>query len=237
MLRPRTPACSAIMAIAATFSLLAVMAVPALMPPASHAADFSAGAQMGYIGGGGALVQGEVASFASNFPLSLRLSASLASREPGVATDARRIFINDATNGTPTESGRLSAFSMDLIYPLKATERSGFYVFAGPRYSSFTGNFQFIGGNEDFDITSSGWGAGLGLEGRFQMGMATQFVIGGGGDYYPSYTLTGHDTSYSPDGETINGRDDYTYDNADDAVNQPKWAWRLTLGVNYLFGR
>jgi hypothetical protein len=153
-----------------------------------------------------------------------------------MAADARRIFINDATNGTPTESGSMVAFGLDLVYPLKASQRSGLYAFAGPRYGSFTGNFKFVGGNEDFDITSNGWGAGLGLEGRFQMGMATQFVIGGGGDYFPDSTLSGHDTAYAPDGEIINGRGDYTYGAADEAVNQPKWEWRLTLGVNYLFG-
>jgi hypothetical protein len=28
----------------------------------------------------------------------------------------------------------------------------------GPRYSTFNGNFKYVGGNEDFDIKSKQWG-------------------------------------------------------------------------------
>ena len=99
----------------------------------------------------------------------------------------------------------------------------------------FTGNFVFIGGNEDCDITSNQWGLGLGLKAYFEMSNRFDFVTSVGFDYFFSNTLSGHDTEYSPDGENVNGRNDYTFDDADDAINQPKLQPRLMVGVNYHF--
>jgi hypothetical protein len=64
----------------------------------------------------------------------------------------------------------------------------------------------------------------------------TDFVMGGGFDYFTKGTMTGHDTSYSPDGDPVNGREDYVYQDADDSINQPEWVLRAMLGVNYRFG-
>jgi hypothetical protein len=105
----------------------------------------------------------------------------------------------------------------------------------GPRYAMFTGNFNFIGGNEDFDITSRQWGFGIGLEGDFAMGPRTDFVILGGVEWFADGDLEGHDTVYAPDGETVNGRADYTFDDADAAVNQPQFEFRLMLGIQRQF--
>ena len=109
------------------------------------------------------------------------------------------------------------------------------YVFAGVRNSMFTANFRFIGGNEDFDVTSNQWGVGAGLRTAFPISRNVSFVMSGGLDWYLSSTLTGHDTSYSPDGESVNGRNDYTFTDADEAVNQPKLHPVGMIGISYSF--
>jgi len=112
-----------------------------------------------------------------------------------------------------------------------------FFLAAGPRYSFHTSNFNFIGGNENFDVTSKQWGLGLGAGGAFPMGSKAGFVMSGGADYYFEGALEGHDTAYSPDGEDINGRNDYTFADAQEAINQPVLIFRLMIGVSYYFGR
>ena len=99
-----------------------------------------------------------------------------------------------------------------------------------------TANFKFIGGNEDFDVTSNQWGLGIGLEGYFNITQNLQFVLAGGVDYFFAATLSGHDTKYSPDGDDVNPRNDYTYDDADDAINQLSWEPRAIIGLSYWFG-
>lgn len=58
----------------------------------------------------------------------------------------------------------------------------------------------------------------------------------GGLDYFIASTLTGHDTSYGPDGDGVNERDGCTWDDANEAINQPGLEPRLLAGVNYRFG-
>ena len=45
--------------------------------------------------------------------------------------------------------------------------------------------------------------------------------------------MTGHDTTYSPDGTNINPRHNYTYDDADEAINNPKFEINGLIGLNY----
>ena len=61
-----------------------------------------------------------------------------------------------------------------------------------------------------------------------------------GADYFFSSALTGHDTSYSPDNDNINARTDnendnieFTYKDADNAVNQPKIIPQIMIGLVY----
>ncbi len=99
----------------------------------------------------------------------------------------------------------------------------------------FTANFNFIGGNEDFDITSNQWGIGFGLKSYFEISHSFDFVASAGFDYYFDSELSGHDTRYNPDGEDINARNDYTYSDADGAINNPDFQLRLMVGINYHF--
>lgn len=194
--------------------------------------SFSVGGLLGYQNGPSLQVVGMARDFAQGFPLQLRLRLGRSWVEPGDPGEARRIFINDATNGTPKESGRTWDVGVDGVLPLGL--RSG--IFGGVRYSSFTANFKYVGGNEDFDVTSSHWGLALGLEASYPMGPRTTLLVQGGGEYFFSSRLTGHDTSYSPDGDHVNPRRDYTFSDADDAVEQPTWRPILLVGVGYRLG-
>ena len=198
-------------------------------------AEVSFGAHAGAVGGLGADLYLEVAEFAEGLPLDLRVGLEFQGRDAGDPMAARRIFINNNTNGTPESSARAWGGRLDLLWPLDLL--SNVTAFAGPRWISFSSSFDYIGGNENFDVVSQHWGWGLGLEGRFPMSAATSFVLGGGFDWYLGAELDGHDTIYSPDLDPVNGREDYTYDDADEAIHQPGFEWRLQLGVQRAFGR
>ncbi len=218
---------------------LAVGAMPALAAQSPHRQPGyprdSLGAGMGYYSGFGIQVQGIISEFAPGFQLKARLGIEHASVGPGDALGAREVFINDATNGRPKESGRTWGFKLDLMYPMSVLSLPRSHVFGGLRYAHFTGNFVFVGGNEDFDIRSTNWGFGGGVESYFSVSPRVDLVLTTGLDYFLSSTLSGHDTSYSPDGTAVNPRQDFTYSDADAVVGQPKLEPTSMLGFNYNF--
>ncbi len=198
-------------------------------------ARFSAGLLMGYSSGFSVQGYALAANFAKGFPLRARLGLAYVATEPGDALAARRIFINDATNGIPEESGRTWEAKLDLQYPVALFSLERAFLYGGVRYARFTGNFKFVGGNEDFDVTSNHWGLGAGLESYFTVNPRFDMVLTAGLDYFFSSSLSGHDTSYSPEGEDQNPRNDYTYSDADAAIGQPKLDPVLMLGFAYNF--
>jgi len=198
-------------------------------------ARFSAGLLMGYSSGFSVQGYALAANFAQGFPLRARLGLGYVATEPGDALAARRIFINDATNGVPEESGRTWELKLDLQYPVSLLSMERAFLYGGVRYARFTGNFKFVGGNEDFDVTSNNWGLGAGLESYFRVSPRFDMVLTAGLDYFFSSSLSGHDTSYSPEGEDRNTRNDYTYSDADAAIGQPKLDPVLMLGFAYNF--
>jgi hypothetical protein len=195
------------------------------------------GFSLGHNGGPGVKIHGLISDFAQGFPLSAKVTIGYTSVNPGNAADARRIFINDATNGTPEQSGRTWDFRGDFLYKMKWFSPARTYIYAGVRYVSFLGNFKFIGGNEDFDVTSNQWGIGTGLEMYFPISARMDLVSTAGIDYFIASELQGHDTTYSPDGENINIQHDYTYTDADRAINQPTVEFLIMIGLNYHLGR
>ena len=201
----------------------------------SQEAVFSSGLVLGYNDGFKFQGYAMVSNFASGFPMNARFSLGYTFIQPGNAADARRIFINNATNGIPEDHGRILDFRMDLMFPVKLLSMERAFLIAGPRHSRFKGNFKYIGGNEDFDVTCNQWGLGSGLETYFRMSEEIDLVLSGGLDYFFQSTLKGHDTAYNPDDENINPREDYTYDDADKAINQPKFELSLMFGFSYNF--
>lgn len=192
----------------------------------------SAGAFVGYQSGPGGQLFVTASDFAEGFPFMLRLRAGWTSVEPGEPGEARRIFINDATNGTPRERGRVLDLGLDGIYG----RSSRLQLYGGVRHARFLANFNFIGGNEDFDVTSAQWGLAAGLEARYPMGARAALLLSGGAEYFFPSRLSGHDTSYSPDGDDVNPRKEYTFDDAAGAVEQPEWRPVVLLGVSYRLG-
>lgn len=196
---------------------------------------YGAGIELGYKGGPGLQISGVVSDFADELPVLIQGGIAYTRLNPGNAADARRIFINNATNGDPQKAGSVWDLRFDFLYKVSWFSLSRAYIYGGTRYSMFTGNFKYIGGNEDFDITSNQWGFGTGLKTFFRMNRKMDFVLTSGLDYYLSDVLTGHDTSYSPDGEHVNAREDYGYTEADKAINQPALQFRFMLGIHYRF--
>src|SRR6185437_4079899 len=71
---------------------------------------------------------------------------------------ARRVFINDNTGGNDDaqSSGGVLDFGINATYPLNQTYGPvKFYVFGGPRYSHYDVRWDYVGGDEDFDIVAN----------------------------------------------------------------------------------
>ncbi len=197
------------------------------------ASRFTVGGFFGFQGGLSVQAFAVARDFAQGFPLQARFRLERTSMEPGSAPEARRIFINDATGGTPKEAGSTWGLGVDGLYPLG--DRTHF--FGGVRYTRFKANFKYVGGNEDFDVTSSHWGLAAGMEAEFPMSRKMSLLLSGGAEYFFSSRLSGHDTSYSPDGDDVNPRKDYTYNDADEAVDQPVLRPVALVGFSYRLGR
>lgn len=207
----------------------------------ARASELHAEAVFGFDGGPAADGALTVDRIARETPLALRAGLTYASRPPGSAGEARRIFINDADNGTPEKDAHAWTARLDFVLPAGRPGAGGaparWRVFAGPRYCRYTAHFVYVGGNEDFDVRSGQWGLGGGIEGGFVMTERASLLLRGGVDYFFEAPLDGHDTAYSPDGEHVNPRKDYGWRDADDAIEQPEVEVRLLAGVAWRLGR
>lgn len=207
---------------------------------ANGTSKFSAGVLAGYNRGYGIRADMTLNNAANELPFKLRLGFGYSILNPGNAADARRIFINNATNGEPEKKGRSIDYRLDFLFSKSIFGIPNSYIFLGPRGSSFKGNFKYIGGNEDFDVTSQQWGAGGGIESHFKLKEKMNLVIALGLDFYLPSTLHGHDTSYSPDDDNVNGRNDnenndtpFTYKDADKAIYQPRFMPFAMIGLKF----
>jgi len=204
----------------------------ATSPLQAQSPEYFVGGVLGYQSGVAVQLFGLANGFAQGFPLPVRVRLGWATVERGDAAAARRVFINNATNGTPAESGRTLDLGLEVLHTLGPRTVG----YAGIRRTSFKANFKFIGGNEDFDVVSSHWGIALGAETSYPMGTRTALMVSGGFELFKSSRLSGHDTSYSPDGDNANPREDYRYSDADAAVAQPRLRPALMVGLRYRLG-
>lgn len=189
--------------------------------------------QVGYNNGLGVFGHFVTAHFAEDFPMELRAGMGYTSMDPGAPYQARKIFINNNTSGTPEKRGHALDFQLDFMYNVRVFQIKRTMLYGGVRHSRFLGNFNFIGGNEDFDITHRTWGLGTGIEALFPMTSNLDFLMDAGFSYLFPNTMEGHSTAYNPDGEHIEPRENYTYKDADEAINQPKFQFRITLGTRF----
>jgi hypothetical protein len=176
-----------------------------------------------------------VSNFAVGFPLGMQFGLTYSSVEPGDPFPARRVFIANADNGTPETAGHTWDLRMDFLYDLKIRGPKAIYVYAGPRLSFFDGTFRFVGANEEFDVTSTQWGLGLGLEGLFALSSKVDLTIAAGFDGYLNGPIHGHDTTYNPDDINVNPRENFTYKDAKEVIYTPRFQPTAMIGMSYVF--
>lgn len=189
----------------------------------------------GYFSGVGIHVSGTVSHLADGFPFEVRLGLGYAWVPTGDAVAARRVFIDQNTNGSPRGNGKVWDARLDIMYPIKLLSLRNSRIFAGARHANYTAHFEYIGGNETFDVNNNPWGVGGGLETSFAVSPRLAMVVTGGVDYYFRTLLSGHDTYYRPNGDDLHEKEDFTYKDADAAIAQPNLNTRLMLGVSYKF--
>lgn len=202
---------------------------------------FALGFSTGYNRGLGFQITATALRPLENLPVQIRFGIGHTSMNPGNSADARRIFINNATNGVPEEKARSFDYRLDFMLDSDFINSDASKIVFGPRYSSFRANFKYVGGNENFDVTSKQFGLGLGYESQFKMTDKLNLLAAIGLDYFFNSTLTGHDTSYSPDDDNVNPRNDntngdvpFTFKDANEAIKQPTLMPRVLIGVVYM---
>jgi hypothetical protein len=207
-----------------------------LLCSGADAATTTAGLGLGATAGFGAQANLSFHHFTRDLPLTLRISAAYSSRDAGVPLDARHVFINNNSNGTPTEDGHSWQLRLDLTHPFAHLGTAPVNLGFGVRKAFYTGTFDFVGGNENFDVTGRPWGVGLVLDTSLPIGNRVDFTLMAGADYYFDSRLEGHDTSYSPDNDNVNPHEDYQWQDADDAINQPSVEIVGLVGLRWRLG-
>lgn len=198
---------------------------------------FTGNIQTGYYDGVGIHVSGTFANFAEGFPFAIRFGVGHAWVPSGDAILARRIFIDQNTGGNNNAraQGDLWDYRLDLIYPVKLLALDRGKVFGGVRYSDFNAYFEYIGGNETFDVINNEWGLGGGVETAFALSPFVDMTFSLGVDYFFRGELSGHDSYYYPNGDDRNAKENFTYADADAAINDPGVNTRLMMGIAYRF--
>jgi hypothetical protein len=83
-----------------------------------------------------------VYNFPGEFPFELRFGMGYTFLNPGNAADARRIFINNATNGEPEKKGGSFDVRLDFLRPRQVFGIGHSFIVFGPRFSTFKGRCQ-----------------------------------------------------------------------------------------------
>jgi hypothetical protein len=182
-----------------------------------------------------------LANLFENVPIGAEIDLGYSWTPAGDGTLARRVFINDNTGGDEDEqsSGGVLDFGMNAVYPLNQTYGPvKFFAFGGPRYSHYDVRWDYVGGDEDFDIVANSWGLGGGLRGIMPLGKGFSAVMQLGVDYYFPTSIYGHDATYYPNDSNVNARTNnqgYTYRYADavSATTVPHLRPRVMVGIKF----
>lgn len=211
------------------------LAFLALGGVSARAIEVYMGADLGGRGGMGGAMTFEIRNLAVEHPLGIALSGGYYRKtNPGDATKARKIFINDNEGGMIEKHGDSLSFAFDLSYVIFQDSGMVVDLAAGPRFASFSANFTYHNDNEDFDVRTQTFGAGVTGGPAFVLGERFLFLIRGGLDYYLPAAFEGHGKYYyTPDGIDDNPRADYTYEDADEAVYEPEAVIFLIIGIRY----
>lgn len=174
-------------------------------------------------------------------PLGFELGLGYSWTPTGNGTLARMVFINQDTGGDDDEqsSGGVLDLTVNVTYPLMGTYGPiKFYAFGGPRVERYDVRWEYVGGDEDFDITSWVYGLGGGLRAVMPLSKRFNAMLQLGLDYFPRSSIYGHDATYYPNNSNINARDNgagytYTYQDAEDATTVPHIRPRVMLGIQF----
>lgn len=220
--------------------IIALIILAAVCIPAG-AVNMSQSIELGYLGDIGGSFKFRLGDLSEALPFYIDFGIGYIYQfDSGNATDARRIFINDNTGGVIEKHGESFVFSIDVGYPFEIGNKGiAISPYLGPRYNRYKAYYAFIGNNEAFNVMSNQWGLGAGL--RVQIPISNKgdfFFLNGGAEYYFKAPLLSHGTYYyNPDGiddrPRTSGTTTFTYDDADAAVNQPRFRPIITLGVLY----
>jgi len=214
------------------------VAAALLLAGSARALDLSYSALGGFQNGVGTRVVATASELAPGSPLAFSFGVGLAFVDPGNATLARHVFINDNENGTPEKSGTVLDFRLDAIYLLRISSLQEAGLFAGVRYAMYDGRFHYVGGNEDFDVRGRNFAYGAGFRGAVAMSRAWSLAFQAGLDWMPSRSLSGHDATYSSGGTSVNARDNnqggtYSWSDAARAINYPVLVPSVLVGLTW----
>ena len=158
--------------------------------------------------------------------------------EPGNAEDARKIFINDNQGGNIQEYGQSWLFAIDLGWRIHQKDDMLFEINASGILNQYNAHFAFIGNNESFTVKTRALGIGLG--GNMKIGLSdsrSSLILKGGVEFFPKTRIDAHGSYfYTPDDTDDKPRNDYSYSDADDAINQPFFRPYLMVGILYPIG-
>ncbi len=194
----------------------------------------------GYYGDTGVSLALRLEEESSDFPFFIQARGGYVYQlDPGNATDARAIFINDNTGGNIEKYGESYLAAMDLGWKWTPSEKLFLEVTVSGLWNYYSAHYAFIGNNEAFTVTSDPFGIGAGAALRFPINdSSSTLLLKGGGEYFFKSQLDAHGTYYyTPDGLDERPRNDYTYEDADTAVNQPGWRAFLQIAYLYTIGR
>jgi hypothetical protein len=189
----------------------------------------------GYKGGASFYAGGTFNTVSTGFPFGVRVGLERTAIDPGDAYQAHEVFIAENPDGEPRKRGESWDIRLDMLYPIKFMKLERSNVFFGGRYNDFEAYFEYVGGAETFDVASTHFGLGGGLETAFAMSQRVDLIFSVGADYYFASTLDGHDTFYRPNNDNDNAIRNYTYQDADEVINQPDVVTRIELAIGYHF--
>ena len=194
---------------------------------------------VGYYGDAGVSIALRLEEKSQDFPFFIQARGGYSYQiDPGNATDARQIFINDNTGGNIEKYGESYLTALDLGWNWKAFERLSLEFTLSGLWNYYSAHYSFIGNNESFTVTTTPFGLGAGVALHIPISdSSSSILIKGGGEYFPKAQLDAHGTYYyTPDGEDARPRNDYTYEEADAAVNQPSLRGFVQIAFLYTIG-
>lgn len=195
---------------------------------------------VGYYGDAGISIALRMEEESRDFPFFIQARGGFIYQiDPGNATEARQIFINDNAGGNVEKHGESYLVGMDIGYKWKTFDAFFLEFTLSGLWNYYAAHYSFIGNNESFTVTTSPFGLGLSAALRMPLSNSSNsLLLKGGGEYFPKAQLDAHGTYYyTPDAQDERPRNDYTYEDADAAVNQPGWRGYVQVAFLYTVGK